>query len=134
MSYAWIITRDFDPDDDAPEGTNLNAKGVAGPRDATPEQIEKARTEGYLFRLVDGDERVIYHGRIWVEGGEDPTAKQITLNPGDDPMHVTYGPGGGEEEDFGPLWDFGTPNYGCTDIQYRCPDPADPSKKVWASL
>lgn len=26
-------------------------------------------------------------------------------------------PGG--EEDFGPLYDFGTPDYGCVEIQYR---------------
>ncbi|MFD0786713.1 hypothetical protein ACFQZ8_22675, partial [Micromonospora azadirachtae] len=66
------------------------------------------RTEGRPWRMLDEgdvdagrtgvkpDERgVVYEGLIWTAGE----------------------PGG--DEDFGPLYDFGTPNYGCVEIQYR---------------
>jgi hypothetical protein len=42
----------------------------------------------YKFRMKDGDGNVYYYGRS------------------------------GDDSDFGPLDDFGTPNAGCTDIEY----------------
>lgn len=107
--YAWVITRDRDHE---LHGTSESEVGTAGPRQADEAMIERARTGGRRFRLldegdidqgaiadgkdVDPDERgVVYEGLIWTEGG----------------------PGG--DADFGPLYDFGTPNYGCVEIQYR---------------
>ncbi|MET8352616.1 hypothetical protein [Micromonospora sp. NPDC005206] len=107
--YAWVITRDRDHE---LHGTSESEVGTSGPRQATAAMLERARTEGRRWRMldagdidagavadgkdVDPDERgVVYEGRIWTQGE----------------------PGG--IEDFGPLHDFGEPNYGCNDIQYR---------------
>ncbi|MFU8849475.1 hypothetical protein ACNAW0_00550 [Micromonospora sp. SL1-18] len=102
--YAWVITRDRAHELRGGE----SEVGTAGPRQATEEMVERARTEGRPWRMLDeGDvdagrtgvgpeERgVVYEGLIWTAGE----------------------PGG--DEDFGPLYDFGTPNYGCVEIQYR---------------
>ncbi|MFG3602560.1 hypothetical protein [Micromonospora chersina] len=115
--YAWVLTRDRDHE---LHGTAESEVGVAGPRQATDEMVERARTEGRRFRLldegdidagaiadgkdVDPDERgVVYEGLIWTAGE----------------------PGG--DADFGPLYDFGQPNYGCVEIQYR-------EREEWVSL
>jgi len=137
-TYAWIITRDYDGDKDYPEGTNMNAKGVAGPSDATPEQIEKARTEGFVFRMKDDDGNIAYMGKLWCEDGEQPIAKRYE-GRNDKPYYLTMGPSDDETACFGPLTDFGTPNYGCTELEYRCDDPdgnVDGGKpvKVWAGI
>ncbi|MFE9689089.1 hypothetical protein [Micromonospora sp. NPDC005806] len=107
--YAWVLTRDR-----ACElgGMFESEVGTSGPRQATAEMVERARTEGRQFRMLDeGDtdqgaieegkdvdpaERgVVYEGLIWTEAE----------------------PGG--DADFGPLDDFGQPNWGCVEIQYR---------------
>lgn len=107
--YAWVLTRDRDHE---LHGTAESEVGTSGPRKATPEMVERARTEGRRFRLLDegdidagaiadgkdvdsGERGVVYEGLIWTAGE----------------------PGG--EEDFGPLYDFGQPNYGCVEIQYH---------------
>lgn len=105
--YAWVLTRDRDYE---LHGTSESEVGTAGPRQATPEMFDRARTEGRQFRLLDegdidalaggkdvdpGERGVVYEGLIW-------TAAE---------------PGG--DVDFGPLWDFGQPNFGCVEIQYR---------------
>ena len=84
----WTITKDFIADPDAKEGTNLNAKGVVGPKIATltHEQI-KNHQERIKFRMKDCDGEVYYEGFLV---GEDLLA---------------------------PLDDFGTPNAGATDIE-----------------
>lgn len=95
--YAWIITRDCDPDTSAPEGTNLNATGLTGPRRATDEQCAKLRAgEGVQFRMYDDDDVLMYEGRLL---GDNTS-----------------------EDGFGPLDDFGTPNAGATRIDYLCGD------------
>ncbi len=91
-TYAWVITKDHIADDAAPLGTNQNAVGVSGPEGATAEQILEASLHGEPFRLLDDDGEVYYEGRCLCNESED---------------------------DFGPLDDFGTPNAGCTEIQYR---------------
>ncbi|WP_169596592.1 hypothetical protein [Micromonospora sp. HNM0581] len=105
--YAWVLTRDRAHELRGGE----SEVGTSGPAQATDEMLERARTEGRCFRMldegdidaclvddgtmVDPDERgVVYEGLIWTVGA----------------------PGGGE--DFGPLYDFGQPNHGCLDIQY----------------
>lgn len=93
MTYAWIITVDHHPEPGRPEGTNANAKGVIGPRRATDEQCKALRSgQGQPFRMYDDDGGLMYTGRFI---------------------------GDSESEDgFGPLEDFGTPNAGCTRIDY----------------
>ncbi|RAO37369.1 hypothetical protein PSN13_01351 [Micromonospora saelicesensis] len=103
-SYALVLTRDRAHELRGGE----SEVGTARPSKATDEMIERARTEGRPWRMLDEgdvdagqagvnpDERgVVYEGLIW-------TAVE---------------PGG--EEDFGPLYDFGQPNWGCVEIQYR---------------
>lgn len=129
--YAWIITRDFDADPDRPEGTNCNAKGVAGPRDATPAEVELAK-KGHLFRMLTDDNDLAYHGRIWFEDDTGaPTGKLVAINPGSTP-HWIVTSGLGDEYPFAPLDDFGTPNYGCTRLEYRV--TLEDGTKVWAAL
>ena len=105
--YAWIITRDrfheLDPEQESEVGTT-------GPRDATNEMVELARTVGVPFRMLDegdidhggdfgvtrdhADYGVVYEGMAWFARGDD------------------------SGQEFGPLDDFGGPNYGCIEIQY----------------
>jgi hypothetical protein len=128
--YAWIITEDLYADEEYPEGTNMNAPGVAGPHDATDEQIELARKEGFVFRMLDDDGNVMYKGRLYIEPG----------NMGGSPEAVTYPDFNrpvcrwavDEEAGFGPLNDFGTPNAGATEIQYRSTNIN--GDRVWATL
>lgn len=96
---AFIITRDLiaDEEDRAahPDGqSNLYAKGLIGPRDASDQDIARLRAgEGIKFRLLDDDGEVYYYGRRLEESDAD----------------ATYG---GEPE-LAPLDCFGTPNAGC---------------------
>ncbi len=91
--YAWIITKDLLADTSEPEGTNLNAVGVMGPGSITPEQeAQLLARKGRAFRMYDDDGEHYYSGRFI---GDDDS-----------------------EDAFGPLEDFGTPNAGCTRIDY----------------
>lgn len=103
MSCAWIIDTDHIADRSSPEGTNSNAKGVCGPRDA-PEWMENALLTStvpawaiiqgaaiYRFNVYDDDGELYYTGRMITEA-----------NPPDD------------EACAGPLFDFGGPNGGAT--------------------
>lgn len=92
MAYAWRITRDFFPMSEAAEGTNGNALGVTGPRDAPDDLVSAVGSEllGERFRMLDDDGNVYYEGRIV-----------------------------GDYDGFEPLDDFGMPNAGCTTIEYR---------------
>lgn len=89
--YAWIIDTDCNPD--GPPGTNLNAKGVTGPRGADADSLAAlAAGRGHRFRMTDGDGETCYRGRLL----GDPDS----------------------QDGFAPLDDFGMPNAGCTDIEY----------------
>ncbi len=67
--------------------------GVAGPSTATDAQLAQLRGDtGHRFRMLDGDGVVYYEGLFL--GDSDAEAA------------------------FGPLDDFGTPNAGCTSIEY----------------
>lgn len=100
-NYAWIIDKDHMARRDAKPGTNSNAVGVLGPRDA-PDDLEAKLQggEGEPFRMYDDDGNLYYEGRI-VRTGEES-----------DDLNAS-------EEGFEPLDDFGTPNAGCTEIRYR---------------
>ena len=95
----WIITKDLIADPTAPKPSNRNAVGMVGPRNAklTEDQIVN-HPQGRLFRMLDDDGEVYYEG-IMVVTPED-----------------------GDEAEFRPLSDFGTPNAGATSIEYRRPD------------
>lgn len=69
---------------------DTDAVGVIGPRNVSETAIAKLeRGEGFRFRMLDDDDLTYYHGLS------------------------------SEADSFDPLDDFGTPNAGCTDIQYR---------------
>lgn len=92
--YGWIIDKDLIADTSEPAETNLNATGLTGPRDISPEITARLKAgEGRKFRMKDDDGELYYEGRIVSE--EE-----------------------GTEDDFGPLDDFGRPNAGCTSIEY----------------
>lgn len=102
---AWIITKDKITDGEAPEGTNLNARGLIGPSIATKNDEARLRAgEGVPFRMLDDDGEIYYYGRILEESECTPQYEGNYF--------------GGESE-FAPLDNFGRPNAGCTDIQYK---------------
>ena len=85
----WTIIRDLIADTKAPKGSNFNAVGIVGPKGATlTAQAIQNHSQSKLFRMLDDDGEVYYEGFVV---GENPSA---------------------------PLTDFGTPNAGCTTIQY----------------
>ena len=95
--YAWIITRDSI----SGKAGGRSATGVLGPRNAPIDLVEALKAgNGRSFRMLDDDREVYYHGRIIVHD----TAGLDCV---------------GSELDFRPLDDFGTPDSGCTMIEYR---------------
>ena len=67
--YRWTITKDRIADEDAPEGTNCNAKGVVGPRNA---DVELA-TNPTRFSMYDDDGECYYEGMLYGDfGGFEP--------------------------------------------------------------
>ena len=91
-TYSWIITKDHIADQTQPEGTNLNAKGVIGPHNATP-KTRNIIAFGKYSEMYDDD------GNLYDDGY----------------LHDLTGNAEGSE----PLDDFGTPNAGCVQIKYR---------------
>jgi hypothetical protein len=100
---GWIITKDYFPSKDAKEGTNCNAKGVNGPRDIAPDILKMLQEgKGRSFKMYSDDGELTYDGKIIVrEDINDMTTDSLS------------------EEYFRPLWDFGSPNAGCTYIKYK---------------
>lgn len=108
MSYAWIIDIDHNPDPGFAEGTNCNAKGLTGPRDAPdllidilegnapPQDIaaHAADCKTFTFNMYDDDGELYYSGRMITDEGDT------------------------EEACYGPLGDFGMPNAGAVSIRY----------------
>ncbi len=115
--YAWVITRDREFEISDAEGSAGNsAVDTAGPSLATADMIQLARTEGRRFRLYDeGDVDLC---------SEDGPAHRLTVRKGHQDFGLVYqgliwvqnGPD--TDQDFGPLYDFGAPNHGCTEIRY----------------
>ena len=92
MKTQWTITSDHISEADKPTGTNLNAVGIVGPKDATLTAAEiVAHPEARQFQMLDDDRNLYYSG-------------------------FTVGP-----DDFAPLDDFGAPNAGATEIRYMNP-------------
>lgn len=103
-TYAWIIDKDHlvEPGEDPADSD----KGTTGPSDAPKALLDRLLAgEGHAFRMLDGDDDLYYAGRT------------LAVNPdGTDEPDV---PGNYSEDFLGPLRDFGMPNAGCVEIQYR---------------
>lgn len=111
VRYAWIITaeceRAWDHEDWRRDKKTWKNIDVRGPRDATEEELQLARTKGTPFELrYDGDGPAL-RGRIWTS----------------DATHASS-----SEAAFQPLEDYGEGGYGCTEIWYRN------SKGKWEQL
>ena len=88
----FVITTDLIADDNAKPGTNANAVGIVGPRTCTLTADEIVHhPDGKKFRMKDDDGHVCYEG--------------VYVGPDDETL-------------FQPLDCFGTPNAGCTSIEY----------------
>lgn len=97
MSHAWIITKDLIADEDAPEGTNLNAVGLAGPSTAPDHLLDALSAgQGKEFKMYDDDGELYYVGKGIADEGDE----------------------GFEAFCYAPLGDFGMPNAGCTLIKW----------------
>jgi hypothetical protein len=83
-SYYWEITLDRYADTSRPAGTNENAVGV---RNGDESIANREGVKRSRFQMFDDDRNHIYSGFIYHRNGE---------------------------EQFAPLDDFGTPNFGCT--------------------
>lgn len=111
--YAWIITRDRDFELTHGEG-DVSSVGVSGPRNAPDDMLaDLAAGKGVRFRLLDeGDIDECSEGEPGaVSQGHElygVVYEGVLLDPED-------------EWPFGPLDDYGRPNYGCTDIQHFNP-------------
>jgi hypothetical protein len=118
-TYAWIIDRVNVADLGA---DSADEKGVRGPHNASPELLaELANGGGYTFRMLDDDGIWYYRGRIAVENGARP--ELYTPRSGEHGRTLIASVPWGEDEALGPLDDFGTPNAGCTELQYRITGP-----------
>jgi hypothetical protein len=103
---AWIITKDKIESD---------AKGVTGPRTASEADIKRLQAgEGKRFRMLDDDGEIYYYGR------------QLETSDADKGYYA--------ENEFAPLDNFGTPNAGCTEIQFDNGAKDSKGKVVWESL
>lgn len=117
---AWIITKDKIAETDEPEGTNLNAKGLTGPRIASENDVKRLQAgEGTRFRMLDDDGEIYYYGR-WLE--EDDCTEAYTEG--------FYS----EDPEFSPLDNFGRPNAGCTELQYDNGKRDAKGKVIWETL
>lgn len=88
-AYSWIITRDHMSE----PGDKYDEAGVMGPGNTTLTAEEIITGPSIVFRMLDDDGEVMYTGTYL----GDPDSADL----------------------FGPLDDFGTPNAGCTTIQYK---------------
>jgi hypothetical protein len=89
---GWIIKKDHLGMENV-LGPKYNRVSVIGPRRIAPEtRARLLKGEGQKFRMLDGDGQVYYEG-LCIEGKD---ASGL----------------------FAPLENFGTPDSGCTDIQY----------------
>jgi hypothetical protein len=94
--YQWIIKKDHLADLTKPEGTNDNATGLTGPREAA--ETVPPSWIGHEFRMYDDDGILYYTGMLYF-----------------DPKYEDKDP----EVWFRPLEDFGEPNAGCTEIRFK---------------
>lgn len=95
---GWIITKDHITDGAEKAPSNLNAVGLVGSSEIDPEDVVRLTAgEGEPFRMFDDDGNLYYEGRF-LEGKDTEDL---------------------EAAEFQPLDNFGTPNAGCTYIEYK---------------
>jgi len=107
-TYAWRISRDvlFGKDDPDFPREQWSQAGTEGPRNAPDSMLEVLRhpkinaAKVHEFRMLDDDGTLYYVGHLMTADGASPWAMD-------------------EESVFGPLDDFGRPNAGAVEIQYR---------------
>lgn len=101
-AYGWIIDKDHTADADDEPGTYMNAVGIVGPSDI-PDDLKGVLEsgKGRRFRMYDDDGELYYEGR-WVG-----------------PNWACHDGRYLASSAFGPLWDFGKPNAGATEIRYQ---------------
>jgi hypothetical protein len=93
MRKGWIVTKDY-IGDNIPEGSKFEKVEIIGPRGCTLSASELIK--GHPFKMFDDDGNLYYFGFLF---------------------------GDKESEDgFFPLDHYGTPNAGCTYIQYKDKD------------
>ena len=92
LNPGWVIVTDHDADHNAEAPSNDNAKGMTGPRTYTGGTSTKELP--IPFKLYTDDGELVYTGRM-----------------NRDAMDA-FGEGD-------PLYNFGAPNYGCTELRYR---------------
>lgn len=98
---AWIITRDLLAEQDSELVSEVGVCGPAGISEVARAKME--RGEGHMFLMYDDDGELYYEGLLL--GDKD------------------------SEQGFTPLDDFGTPNAGCTRIDYY-----NDNTKEWETL
>lgn len=102
-SYGWLITHDSIADSDYEAPSNNNARGMYGPHDIGPDQhatLERVAKAGFKH----------YYGK---------SVRRFQIRDDDGELYYTGLYIGPDDEDmFGPLEDFGTPNAGATEILY----------------
>jgi len=117
-NYAWRIGRDhlFNAAEDA---RWWNGAGAEGPSDAPedlltlmrPGNIRASLESGLIhqFRMLDDDGILYYSGYVasWETDPESGELRMLTPDEMD------------ERAAFGPLNDYGTPNAGAVEIQYK---------------
>lgn len=134
-TYAWVVTKV----NVAELGEDMaDEVGTSGPRNAPAELLAVLKAGGGdVFRMLDDDGVWYYRGRVVFAD----QSVEVSATPGGE----FFVPGtylctlpANEEEAFGPLWDFGAPNAGCTELQYRAvvadPDEVGGTMRVWATL
>ncbi|MGH3208647.1 MAG: hypothetical protein ACRDNO_12895 [Trebonia sp.] len=87
--YCWVIIEDAVAGYD---GAEPSAVGKSGPGRAVAQDVAEALNAGRFFRLVDGKGRELAVGRLYDPSGQNELA---------------------------PLDDFGRPNLGALNIQFR---------------
>ena len=90
--YAWLITKDHFYDPDQPKESGCRA-GWMGPSNVGMTELEVREMRHEIFRMFDDDGNLYYTGIIC-----------------------------GRYEGFEPLDDLGTPDAGCTSIEYMQDD------------
>ena len=67
--YRWTITKDRIADEEEPEGTCCNAKGMSGPYNASDDVTDNATH----FSMYDDDGECYYEGMLYGDfGGFEP--------------------------------------------------------------
>lgn len=111
-TYGWIIWKDLL----AESYGGQSAVGTAGPNNIDDSVLAHLKDgKGQAFRLYDDDGEHYYSG------------KAVALD--DDGKVLDHFTDGEDEAAFGPLWDFGEPDSGCTELRY-----VDKRTGRWATL